>query len=149
VPVTATAVTASPVTATVVTAIPGGRERTAERSTGPAPGSRACFDPELGWELAPQVSLRPESFGALAYHFGTRRLSFLKSPTLLRVVQRLGSAPTAREACERAGVAPSEMDHYVAALATLAATGMIVARPEGTSIGGREPTGRTIGEAPR
>ncbi|MDA8149367.1 MAG: mycofactocin biosynthesis chaperone MftB [Actinomycetota bacterium] len=103
----------------------------------------------MGWELAPQVSLRPESFGALAYHFGTRRLSFLKSTTLRRVVQSLSSAPSAWEACRQADVAPSEIDHYIAALATLAETGMIVARPEDTPIGGREPTGRTTGEAPR
>ena len=42
----------------------------------------------------PQVSLRPESFGALAYHFGTRRLSFLKSRTLLDVVESLADQPT-------------------------------------------------------
>ncbi|MGD0395120.1 MAG: mycofactocin biosynthesis chaperone MftB, partial [Acidimicrobiales bacterium] len=32
------------------------------------------FDPSRPWTLHPQVSLRPEAFGALAYHFGTRRL---------------------------------------------------------------------------
>ena len=32
------------------------------------------------WRLDDAVSLRPEPFGALAYHFGTRRLSFLKVP---------------------------------------------------------------------
>ena len=49
------------------------------------------------------MSVRPERFGALLYHFGTRRLSFLKSPALLTVVQTLGDAPSAREACRRAG----------------------------------------------
>jgi putative mycofactocin binding protein MftB len=128
----------------------GGRElMTGAPPAGSAVSARACFDPELGWELASQVSLRAESFGALAYHFGTRRLSFLKSPTLLRVVELLGSAPTAREACRRADVAPGEMDHHLAALATLAGTGMIVARSGNSAIGGREPTGRTTGEAPR
>jgi putative mycofactocin binding protein MftB len=47
----------------------------------------------------PQVALRPEPFGALAYHFGTRRLSFLKTRTLLAVVQALADHLTAREAC--------------------------------------------------
>src|SRR6202012_878246 len=28
--------------------------------------------------LDPEVELRPERFGALAYHFGTRRLSFVR-----------------------------------------------------------------------
>jgi putative mycofactocin binding protein MftB len=32
---------------------------------------------DRAWALAPQVSVRPEQFGALLYHFGTRRLSFL------------------------------------------------------------------------
>jgi putative mycofactocin binding protein MftB len=93
--------------------------------------------------------LRQESFGALAYHFGTRRLSFLKSPTLLRVVEMLGSAPNAREACRRAGVVPGEIDHYAEALATLAATGMIVGQLELRPTGGRGPGGRATGEASR
>jgi putative mycofactocin binding protein MftB len=44
---------------------------------------------DRGWRLAPQVALRPEPFGALAYHFGTRRLSFLKSRILFDVVTTL------------------------------------------------------------
>ena len=63
-----------------------------------------AFDLERGWALDPQVALRPEPFGALAYHFGTRRLSFLKSRTLLRVVESLSEQPSARAACAAAGV---------------------------------------------
>ena len=33
------------------------------------------------WRLDGSVALRPEPFGALAYHFGTRKLSFLKTPS--------------------------------------------------------------------
>src|SRR6476661_7521208 len=51
-----------------------------------------AFDLDGPWQLHPQVSVRPERFGALLYHFGTRRLSFLKSPTLLTVVKSLGDA---------------------------------------------------------
>jgi len=80
------------------------------------------------WGLDPQVALRPEPFGALAYHFGTRRLSFLKSRVLLDVVQRLGAHATAGEACRAAGVAADEMSRYEEALATLAGTGMIARR---------------------
>ena len=36
--------------------------------------------PRPAWRLHPQVALRPEPFGALLYHFGTRRLSFLQRP---------------------------------------------------------------------
>jgi putative mycofactocin binding protein MftB len=45
-------------------------------------------------ELAPRVALRPEPFGALAYHYGTRRLVFLKERDLVRVVEALASQPT-------------------------------------------------------
>ena len=48
-----------------------------------------AFDLNRGWRLNPAVSLRPEPFGALVYHFGNRRLSFLKSQQLVTVVQLL------------------------------------------------------------
>ena len=55
------------------------------------------------------MSIRPERFGALLYHFGTRTLSFLKSRTLLDVVERLDDSVSAREACVRAGVTEAEL----------------------------------------
>jgi putative mycofactocin binding protein MftB len=85
----------------------------------------AAFDPARPWAIDPQVSLRPEPFGALAYHFGTRRLSFLTSTRLLGVVEALGSQPSARAACRAAGVTEGELGTYERALATLAARGMI------------------------
>jgi mycofactocin biosynthesis protein MftB len=39
------------------------------------------FDPDVSWRLHHQVAVRPEPFGALLYHFGTRKLSFLKNRT--------------------------------------------------------------------
>jgi putative mycofactocin binding protein MftB len=89
---------------------------------------QAGFDLDRPWQLHPQVSVRPERFGALLYHFGTRRLSFLKSPALLTVVRELGDAPSAREACRLAGVAEAELPAYAAALTTLASSQMIRAR---------------------
>jgi putative mycofactocin binding protein MftB len=86
------------------------------------------FDLDAGWRLHPQVSVRPERFGALLYHFGTRRLSFVKTPTLLRVVQQLESQRSARTACEAAGVDAEHMPAYCHALATLAASLMICER---------------------
>lgn len=86
------------------------------------------FDLDRPWQLHPQVSVRPERFGALLYHFGTRRLSFLKSPALLTVVRELGDAPSAREACRRAGLTPAELPAYATALQTLANSQMI--RPQ-------------------
>ncbi|MGN6472941.1 MAG: mycofactocin biosynthesis chaperone MftB, partial [Mycobacteriales bacterium] len=64
-------------------------------------------------------------FGALLYHFGTRRLSFLKTPALLATVQRLASATSARVALSDAGVSSAETPAYARALAGLAATDMI------------------------
>jgi putative mycofactocin binding protein MftB len=84
-----------------------------------------AFDLERAWALSPQVALRPEPFGALAYHFGTRRLSFLKSRTLLAVVEALAGAASAREACASAGVPETELPRYSRALEALAESGMI------------------------
>jgi putative mycofactocin binding protein MftB len=78
------------------------------------------------WRLHPQVALRPERFGALAYHYGTRRLSFLKSRRLLDVVEGLERARDVDGACRAAGVEEAELSSYRRALATLAETGMIV-----------------------
>ena len=83
---------------------------------------------DLAFDLSPGVSVRPESFGALLYHFGTRRLSFLKDPRLLAVVQQLPSSASAREACLSAGLAADELPAYARALTTLVATDMIKER---------------------
>ena len=93
-----------------------------------ASGARAGFDLDRPWQLHPQVSVRPERFGALLYHFGTRRLSFLKSPALLAVVSSLDDAPSARAACQSAGVSVAELPAYATARETLARSQMIRAR---------------------
>jgi mycofactocin biosynthesis protein MftB len=93
--------------------------------------SPASIDLETAWTVDPRVALRPEPFGALAYHFGTRRLSFLKSLTLFDVVRGLGEHASARDALLAAGVEAGELPRYAGALATLADGGMIRMR-EGT-----------------
>ena len=90
--------------------------------------SVADFDLDAAWRLHPQVSVRPERFGALLYHFGTRRLSFLKSPALLTVVRCLESEPSARSACARAGIGASDLPAYALALTRLADSQMICGR---------------------
>jgi putative mycofactocin binding protein MftB len=85
---------------------------------------------DCGWRVAPQVAVRPEPFGALVYHFGTRRLTFLKSRLLLDVVNGLADHETGRDACRAAGVNDDELPRYEQALTTLANTGMIVTRTE-------------------
>jgi len=80
------------------------------------------------WELDGSVALRPEPFGALAYHFGTRRLSFLKTPELVDVVRRLGSSSSVEAALRDAGVPEPHWPAYVGALRGLANGGMISRR---------------------
>jgi mycofactocin biosynthesis protein MftB len=90
----------------------------------------AGIDLDAAWQLHPQVSVRPERFGALLYHFGTRRLSFLKTPELLAVVRSLASQPSARAACTAAGLTSAELPAYARALATLEASQMICVRSQ-------------------
>ncbi|MBZ4016554.1 mycofactocin biosynthesis chaperone MftB [Streptomyces purpurogeneiscleroticus] len=93
-------------------------------SNAPAPAPAASFSPDRGYRLSPSVALRPEPFGALAYHFGTRRLSFLKDPALVRLVEHLGEHTSAREAL--AALPAARHEPTLRALAALAATDMIV-----------------------
>ena len=86
------------------------------------------FDLEQPWALNPQVALRPEPFGALAYDFGTRRLSFLKTRKLLAVVEALAEQPSGNAACRAAGVTDGELPAYERALGSLASNGMITVR---------------------
>ncbi|MFF4053881.1 mycofactocin biosynthesis chaperone MftB [Streptomyces chartreusis] len=83
------------------------------------------FDPDRPYRCSPSVALRPEPFGALAYHFGTRRLSFLKSPVLVDLVTTLGDHPDVRAALEASPVPPDRHSAYLAALAGLADAGTI------------------------
>ncbi|WP_428342274.1 mycofactocin biosynthesis chaperone MftB [Mycobacterium sp.] len=89
-------------------------------------GRRGDFDPDHAWRLHPQVAVRPESFGALLYHFGTRKLSFLKNRTILTVVQSLADHPDVRAALRAAGVEDSQQGPYLHALGVLAGSNMLI-----------------------
>ncbi|WP_036475160.1 mycofactocin biosynthesis chaperone MftB [Mycobacterium sp. URHD0025] len=84
------------------------------------------FDPDVSWRLHHQVAVRPEPFGALLYHFGTRKLSFLKNRTVVEVVKSLADHPDARSACRAAGVADSDQGPYLHALSVLVSSKMLV-----------------------
>ena len=58
------------------------------------------FDAGQAYELHPKVAIRPERFGGLAYHYGNRRLTFLKAQSLVDLVRELGAYPSAREALD-------------------------------------------------
>ena len=87
-----------------------------------------AFDAALPWQRARSVALRPEPFGALVYHFGNRKLSFLKSKTLVAVVEALGDHPSADATLTACGVPDAQRAAYVKALGDLARSSMIEPR---------------------
>jgi mycofactocin biosynthesis protein MftB len=93
-----------------------------------APAAHPEFDAARSWRLHPQVAVRPEPFGALLYHFGTRKLSFLKNRAILAVVDSLDRHDDARSACRAAGIADDQQEPYLHALGVLAASNMLVPR---------------------
>jgi mycofactocin biosynthesis protein MftB len=101
---------------------------TAPAGTGVAPAAEESrsFDPDRGWRLHPSVAVRPEPFGALLYHFGTRKLSFLKNRTILEVVQSLHEHPDIRSACRAAGIDDAQLAPYLHAFGVLVASDMLV-----------------------
>ena len=86
---------------------------------------RVLIDGDRAYELDPQVALRPEPFGALAYHYGNRRLTFLRTPDLVALVQSLADHPTADGALAASDIDPGRWAGYRAALGTLEASGVI------------------------
>lgn len=86
------------------------------------------FDAAAAWQRSRSVALRPEPFGALVYHFGNRKLSFLKSPELVRVVTSLEEHPSAEDTLRACGIDDSSFPAYRNALASLARSQMIERR---------------------
>ena len=74
------------------------------------------------------MALRPEPFGALVYHFGNRKLSFLKSKALVAVVETLAEHPSADATLVACGVPEAQHPAYRRALADLARSQMIERR---------------------
>jgi putative mycofactocin binding protein MftB len=80
------------------------------------------------YELHPQVALRPEPFGALAYHYGTRRLVFLRKPEMVAVVTGLASHGDLTETLVACGIAEQRWPTFINALENLASSEVIRAR---------------------
>lgn len=77
------------------------------------------------WSLAPSVALRPEPFGALAYNFDNRRLTFLKRPELVAVVRGLAEHADVGSTLAAVGVPTPQHAAYLEALDGLAAAEVI------------------------
>ena len=77
------------------------------------------------WELDPQVALRPEPFGALAYHYGNRRLTFLRSADLVELVRSLGDHQSVDDALAASTIDTRKWPSYERALESLAESEVI------------------------
>ncbi|BBZ57851.1 mycofactocin system protein MftB [Mycolicibacterium phocaicum] len=101
-------------------------------------GPEAAFDPDRGWRLHHQVAVRPEPFGALLYHFGTRKLSFLKNRIIVEIVNSLADHPDVRSACRAAGIDDDQQGPYLHAFGVLVQSKMLIPAdqnsPEGSTV---------------
>ena len=82
-------------------------------------------------ELHPQVALRPEPFGALAYHYGNRRLVFLKHRDVVAVVRSLGDHTSLASALAAAGIASARWPSFASAIESLLRSDVVRCRDAG------------------
>lgn len=85
------------------------------------------FDTARAYEKHPQVAIRREEFGGLAYHYGNRRLVFLRSAPLADLVECLADFPDAEHALA-ASVPARSRPAYEKALASLLGSEVIRVR---------------------
>ncbi len=78
--------------------------------------------------MHPQVALRPEPFGALAYHYGNRRLVFLRHPDIVRVVRHLHQYSSLQAALEGEKIEASRWPSFVKAISSLTTSEIIRVR---------------------
>ena len=86
----------------------------------------AAFDADRAYRLHEQVALRPEPFGALAYHYGNRRLNFLLAKELVTLVESLADHDSVQAAFDAARIDPRRWPSFERALASLAASDFLV-----------------------
>jgi putative mycofactocin binding protein MftB len=76
-------------------------------------------------ELHPQVALRPEPFGALAYHYGNRKLVFLRHPDVVRVVRSLPDHASVSDTLRACEIEPARWPSFERALRSLTESEML------------------------
>lgn len=90
--------------------------------------NRLAFAPGRAYDLQPSVALRPEPFGALAYDYRTRRLTFVRSRLLCALLQSLGRFASAQEAVEALTISPPARRKLLAGLEKLVTSELVRAR---------------------
>jgi len=75
--------------------------------------------------LDTRVALRPEPFGALAYHYGNRKLIFLRHPDVVRVVRSLDGDRTLAQTLEDCEIDESRWPAFERALRALTESEML------------------------
>ena len=80
----------------------------------------------LRYRLHDRVAVRDEPFGALAYHYGNRKLVFLKNRRIVDVVRSLDAHPSLGAALEANGVPEASRANYLAAIDSLLRSDLLV-----------------------
>ena len=91
-------------------------------------GTAPVFDATRAYRLDPDVAIRPEPSGALAYHYRNRRLTFLRAPALVALVRELEHHDSVESALAVSPIAPGRWPAFRKALAALAESEVIRAR---------------------
>ncbi len=79
-------------------------------------------------ELHPHVAVRPEPFGALAYHYDNRRLVFLRHPDVVKVVTSLAHHDSVADALRAHEIAESRWPAFVSAIDSLISSEIVRVR---------------------
>lgn len=80
------------------------------------------------YALDERVAIRPEPFGGLAYHYGNRRLTFLRDHALVDLVRDLEHHESVDAALAASPIAPARWASFRRAVETLADAGVLRAR---------------------
>ena len=118
---------------------------TTDDETAATAASADGFDADRAWRLHERVALRPEPFGALAYHYGNRRLTFLRSHDLVALVEALPEAAGARAAFDALGLDARRWPSFEKALRSLVAGEFLVAA-DAVTANPAQPEHRSAGD---
>lgn len=103
-------------------------ERSAGTDTSMPCDDQTSVNSQRRYRLSRSVTLRPEPFGALAYDFAARRLTYLAAPDLVAVIGQLSTdcgPRSAADAMTAAGVAADRRPVLHRALANLVERGVL------------------------